>query len=243
MPRERQHLNVEEVHGCDRAPNARASVYSTTRACSAPARGRALNHAAYVQTTRALAVPRCAHSADVCLEAPLAVRAPKDGTHGEYNRVTFRIGRRLRKPVKPSVIAALVRARATVTNPVAFDALTMRNDSELAGWTGLEPAASGVTGRRYNQLNYHPKQWRCLVAHRFRAVKEEIGGRQHHHKPSLAAAIAARAALALLTHSSYSAAGSLPSTMPAPACTVSSPACSTTVRIAIAKSMLPSKPK
>jgi hypothetical protein len=28
---------------------------------------------------------------------------------------------------------------------------------KLAGWTGLEPAASGVTGRRYNQLNYHPK--------------------------------------------------------------------------------------
>ena len=27
----------------------------------------------------------------------------------------------------------------------------------VAGWTGLEPAASGVTGRRYNQLNYHPK--------------------------------------------------------------------------------------
>ena len=26
----------------------------------------------------------------------------------------------------------------------------------MAGWTGLEPAASGVTGRRYNQLNYHP---------------------------------------------------------------------------------------
>ena len=28
---------------------------------------------------------------------------------------------------------------------------------ELAGWTGLEPAASGVTGRRSNQLNYHPR--------------------------------------------------------------------------------------
>jgi hypothetical protein len=27
---------------------------------------------------------------------------------------------------------------------------------EVAGATGLEPAASGVTGRRYNQLNYHP---------------------------------------------------------------------------------------
>ena len=28
----------------------------------------------------------------------------------------------------------------------------------LAGWTGLEPAASGVTGRRSNQLNYHPSR-------------------------------------------------------------------------------------
>ena len=26
----------------------------------------------------------------------------------------------------------------------------------MAGWTGLEPVASAVTGRRYNQLNYHP---------------------------------------------------------------------------------------
>ncbi len=27
----------------------------------------------------------------------------------------------------------------------------------MAERTGLEPAASGVTGRRYNQLNYHSK--------------------------------------------------------------------------------------
>ena len=26
----------------------------------------------------------------------------------------------------------------------------------MAGWTGLEPAASAVTGLRSNQLNYHP---------------------------------------------------------------------------------------
>ena len=26
----------------------------------------------------------------------------------------------------------------------------------MAGWTGLEPATSDVTGRRSNQLNYHP---------------------------------------------------------------------------------------
>ena len=32
-----------------------------------------------------------------------------------------------------------------------------------AGWTGLEPAASGVTGRRYNQLNYHPRELLLLV--------------------------------------------------------------------------------
>ncbi len=29
-------------------------------------------------------------------------------------------------------------------------------DMKMAGATGLEPAASGVTGRRYNQLNYAP---------------------------------------------------------------------------------------
>ena len=33
----------------------------------------------------------------------------------------------------------------------------------MAGWTGLEPAASGVTGRRYNQLNYHPIKQRNLI--------------------------------------------------------------------------------
>jgi hypothetical protein len=27
----------------------------------------------------------------------------------------------------------------------------------MAGSTGLEPAASGVTGRRYNHLNYDPE--------------------------------------------------------------------------------------
>ena len=29
----------------------------------------------------------------------------------------------------------------------------------MAGWTGLEPAASGVTGRRSNQLNYDPEKF------------------------------------------------------------------------------------
>lgn len=36
----------------------------------------------------------------------------------------------------------------------------------MAGATGLEPAASGVTGRRSNQLSYAPAngpQWRHLI--------------------------------------------------------------------------------
>ena len=28
----------------------------------------------------------------------------------------------------------------------------------MAGWTGLEPATSCVTGRRSNRLNYHPNK-------------------------------------------------------------------------------------
>ena len=35
----------------------------------------------------------------------------------------------------------------------------------MAGWTGLEPAASGVTGRRYNQLNYRPKHGKVSSAY------------------------------------------------------------------------------
>jgi hypothetical protein len=34
----------------------------------------------------------------------------------------------------------------------------------MAGSTGLEPAASGVTGRRSNQLNYDPDKKRALMA-------------------------------------------------------------------------------
>lgn len=29
----------------------------------------------------------------------------------------------------------------------------------MAGWTGLEPATFCVTGRRSNQLSYHPINW------------------------------------------------------------------------------------
>ena len=36
------------------------------------------------------------------------------------------------------------------------NARILRVGVQMAGSTGLEPAASGVTGRRSNQLNYNP---------------------------------------------------------------------------------------
>jgi hypothetical protein len=33
-----------------------------------------------------------------------------------------------------------------------------------AGATGLEPATSGVTGRRSNQLSYAPRGWHSMAA-------------------------------------------------------------------------------
>ncbi len=57
----------------------------------------------------------------------------------------------------------------------------------LAGSTGLEPAASGVTGRRYNRLNYRPKKrlkfsskvrWRsyCIATVPVKRVASSVGG-------------------------------------------------------------------
>jgi hypothetical protein len=40
--------------------------------------------------------------------------------------------------------------------PTVARALHSASERRLAGSTGLEPAASGVTGRRSNQLNYDP---------------------------------------------------------------------------------------
>ena len=37
-------------------------------------------------------------------------------------------------------------------------AIAWRTSQYLAGWTGLEPATLGVTGRYSNQLSYHPKK-------------------------------------------------------------------------------------
>jgi hypothetical protein len=52
----------------------------------------------------------------------------------------------------------------------------------MAGWTGLEPATFCVTGRRSNQLSYHPEMGRTVIfPGTSAAVKREF---QCHFHPS-----------------------------------------------------------
>ena len=44
----------------------------------------------------------------------------------------------------------------------------------MAGSTGLEPAASGVTGRRYNRLNYDPANGLLYIAKWVCQVKQNL---------------------------------------------------------------------
>jgi hypothetical protein len=58
----------------------------------------------------------------------------------------------------------------------------------MAGWTGLEPATSGVTGRRSNQLNYHPRDEGCKTTVPFMSMN----GRRNRDRtcdPSLVRAV------------------------------------------------------
>ena len=65
-------------------------------------------------------------------------------------------GKRAKKERESGTPTGTVRGRRVTENSRGA------NESELhemlAGSTGLEPAASGVTGRRSNQLNYDPKE-------------------------------------------------------------------------------------
>lgn len=82
---------------------------------------------------------------------------------------------------------------------------------------------------------------RSLDRHQLRDPRDSR--QPHPRRERLAASIAIKPARALFTVSSNSLAGSLASTRPAPAWRVSFPSRATQVRIAIARSAFPSKPK
>jgi hypothetical protein len=57
----------------------------------------------------------------------------------------------------------MLRSTGLIRHPLLLLRFPMAVPSEapqeqrMAGWTGLEPAAFCVTGRRSNQLSYHPE--------------------------------------------------------------------------------------
>src|SRR5581483_4172052 len=60
------------------------------------------------------------------------------------------------QPTPPSLLGHTTAAAARQIVLLDRATLTIVNKGILAGATGLEPAASCVTGRRSNQLNYAP---------------------------------------------------------------------------------------
>ena len=101
-------------------------------------------------------------------DADLALANAQLGAGQENLRFGLGSGAFQQAHLAPTMGWIQLRLWHTETNlpPGTPNALNKRNPSGFlqrgfAGWTGLEPAASGVTGRRYNQLNYHPmlKRW------------------------------------------------------------------------------------
>jgi hypothetical protein len=62
----------------------------------------------------------------------------------------------------------------------------MRKSPKLAGWTGLEPAASRVTGGRYNQLNYHPlpDDTKCIYTEKKSSMQSFFETKYDHKRES-----------------------------------------------------------
>src|SRR3970040_2977703 len=53
---------------------------------------------------------------------------------------------------------------------------------KLAGWTGLEPATSGVTGQHSNQLNYHSALGLLTAGNAASARRRRLSN--HSHSPT-----------------------------------------------------------
>ena len=61
-----------------------------------------------------------------------------------------------RNPEKRRHYRAVAHAKKAQTKASPTNSKALNHEGNMAGATGLEPAASGVTGRRSNQLSYAP---------------------------------------------------------------------------------------
>ena len=81
--------------------------------------------------------------------------------------------------VKRSACSALIvvaGGRQDTSDPVTESEVDVCVSGKLAGSTGLEPAASAVTGQRSNQLNYDPNDCYFLLADFQRSTFFLVGG-------------------------------------------------------------------
>jgi hypothetical protein len=94
-------------------------------------------------------------------------RIEVDPLRGPPTRSPRPFARQTRRP-KPSEArdvgrweSAFAAMRGFGATPRHSSRCILRERRRVAGSTGLEPAASGVTGRRSNQLNYDPDRDLC----------------------------------------------------------------------------------
>ena len=97
--------------------------------------------------------------ASSAVRAQPAVRRAGASSSGARNRRATRSEIPAHHNVRPQKYFG----RTLVLRP-SFDRIRGPISPLLAGRTGLEPAASGVTGRRYNRLNYRPRSKKKVSA-------------------------------------------------------------------------------
>ena len=108
-----------------------------------------------------MAVPDCTTRACAGQYTPLVDGPDSLNSSARPTLEQMKAVEEMRRTLREVRLRLQLRAAASAGPPSAGQA--SRSSSELckrerrlAGWTGLEPAASAVTGQRSNQLNYHP---------------------------------------------------------------------------------------
>ncbi len=98
------------------------------------------------------------------LAASLAIAAREVAADAYRSAASHATGKRRWFAINRRNIAAITETRAQTASQA--QALTVNRALEVARETGLEPATSGVTGRRSNQLSYSPARLGPITAPR-----------------------------------------------------------------------------